>query len=79
MIEITFDFLRKEGYAGVTDFCRYLLTTPGKFENTHIHVYRGDMLCLIVKDIKKAATIEADGYKWRKYRKKGQQRLGEGV
>lgn len=68
-IDITFDFLRKEGYTGVTDFCRYLISTGDIFENVQVHVYREEMLCLIVNDVYKAATLEADGCRWRTYRK----------
>lgn len=67
-IDTTFDCLRKEGYTGVTDFCRYLVSTGGKFENVEVHVYRDEMLCLIVNDIYKAATLQAHGYKWKTYR-----------
>lgn len=68
MIEITFKDLEEQGYESVTDFCRYLISTGGKFENTKIHVYRGDMLCLIVNDIEKASKLRptTEGFKsWR--------------
>lgn len=72
MIEITFKDLEELGYESVTDFCRYLISTGGKFENTKIHVYRGDMLCLVVNDINEAAKLQPNGYRagFRKYRPK---------
>lgn len=72
VIPITFQWLKENKYVGVTDYCRYLVAKD-KFLDYHIHVYRADMLCLIVNDIPLAATIIADGYRWRKYR----QSLGE--
>ena len=57
VIDITFTFLEEEGYSSVTDFCRYLVSTGGKFENTKIHVYRGEMLCLIVNNIYEASKL----------------------
>lgn len=68
VILITFDWLKENKYVGVTDYCRYLVA-ENKFLDCHIHVYRADVLCLIVNDIKKAATIMAADGEWRKYDK----------
>mgnify|MGYP001599471946 CR=1 FL=1 len=70
MIEITFQFLEEEGYESVNDFCRYLVSTGGDFEGSKLHVYRGDMLCLIVSDIPAAAKIQPTGTGWETYRSK---------
>lgn len=77
-MRITFKDLEDSNCVGVTDYCRLLVSENKEDLNQTIEVYRGDMLCLIVKDIKKAATLEADGCKWRTYREKHRQRLGRG-
>lgn len=69
IIETTFDMLERENYESVTDFCRYLISTGGRFENIQIHVYRGDMLCLKVNDIYKASQLyPRDRGGWQKHR-----------
>lgn len=68
VITVTWDQLEGDGYPSVTDFCRYLVSTGGKFEGIRIEVYRDDMLCLTVHDIYKAAKLEPTDGGWRKYR-----------
>lgn len=70
VIETTFTALEKDNYASVTDFCRYLVSTGGKFEGIKIHVYREEMLCLIVNDIYKAAEMQSSDSGWTKYDKR---------
>lgn len=65
MIKITFDELEKGKWPSVTDYCRYLVSINSAAET--VEVYRGDMLCLIVTDIKKAATLQPTGTDWIKY------------
>lgn len=75
-IKITFEELKENNWTGVTDYCRYLISINSAA--TRIEVYRDEMLCLIVNDIKKAATQEADGCRWRTYRKHRSRSAGEG-
>lgn len=76
-IDITFDSLEQQGYESVTDFCRYLVSTGGKFQNVEVHVYRGEMLCLIVKDVYEAAKLRPTGTGWRMDERKASLRLLE--
>lgn len=66
-MKITFKDLEDSNCVGVTDYCRLLVSENKEDLNQTVEVYRGDMLCLIVKDIKKAATIMAKDCKWIKY------------
>lgn len=69
-LRISFEILEQWGHS-VTDYCRHLVETiPEDKLDFKIEVYRGDMLCLIVNDIKEAATLEPDvgSAGWRKYR-----------
>lgn len=75
-MKVSFDWLKENNYTGVTDFCRFLIK-EGSHPETVVEVYRGEMLCLVVKNIKKAAEVEVDGYTWRKYRKKVRPSPGE--
>lgn len=54
-MKITFDWLEEHDYPSVTDYCRDLVKTRD-FPET-LEVYRGDMLCLTVTDIKAAAKL----------------------
>lgn len=70
-IKTTFDGLEEMGFESVTDFCRALIKEPGPYEvspETKIEVYRGDMLCLTVNDIRKAAKLRPTGVGFTKYR-----------
>lgn len=64
-IDITFDSLEEQGYESVTDFCRYLVSTGGKFEGIKVQVWRGEMLCLTVSDIYEAAKLQVEENKLR--------------
>jgi hypothetical protein len=85
IIRMTFEELENNGHSSVTDYCRELVENfgyqTGTLENTTIEVYRGEMKCLIVNDIKEAAMLEpaVDKAGWRKYRvdKRGRKAVGE--
>jgi hypothetical protein len=49
------------GHAPVLGLCRKLIDT-GIDPATALHVYRGDMLCLIVRSIGQAARLELNGH-----------------
>jgi len=72
-MKITFNWLEENDYASVTDYCRELVrfhkNDPDYLKNEAIEVYRGDMLCLTVSDIEKAATIMPHNNRWAKYDK----------
>lgn len=78
-IRLSFKDLEDEGYPSVTDYCRDLVKNfgyqEGTIDNCKIEVYRGEMLCLTVTDIRKAATIQPDDNGWRKVHKHTLQRL----
>lgn len=66
--KITFDELEEMGYPSVTDWCRALVSHNNITEEDTIEVYRGDMLCLTVTDIKAASGLYPDGVGFKKYR-----------
>lgn len=64
--KMTWDELEALGYTSVTDYCRFLI--KGKKEiPDRIEVYRGEMLCISVNNVKLAATLEPTGRGWQKY------------
>lgn len=76
-MRITFDWLEAEGYPSVTDFCRDLVKDHQDEEITSIEVYRGDMLCLTVTDIRKAATLQPTDNGWRIVKKDRARRVAQ--
>lgn len=80
-MKITFKDLEDLKCPSVTDYCRLLVKEndewcmgggPGKLRGepelpSTIEVYRGDMLCLTVTDVRKAATIMPTGIGWKVY------------
>lgn len=66
-MKITFDWLEEHKYPSVTDLCRELVR-EGDADGI-IEVYRNDMLCLTVTDIKAAATIMSKDGRWSKFDK----------
>ena len=69
-MKITFDWLEEHGYESVTDYCRELMKDPGPWLGDKIEVYRGNMLCLTVTDIKAAAKLIPLDCRWKKYNKR---------
>ena len=70
-IQLSFDTLHNElGYPSVTDYCRHLVKTRDDLDGVRIEVFRGEMKCLIVNDIYKAAELEPTGSDWRTVRPK---------
>jgi hypothetical protein len=69
IIKITFEDLEKGCFPSVTDYCRKIVDDGAAVDNYIIEVYRGEMLCLTVNDIRKAATIMPSNGKWIKYDK----------
>lgn len=73
IIKVTFQELEEKGFPSVTDYCRDLVKNfgyqTGTLENSVIHIYRGDMLCLIVNNIKEAAKLMPGESGWRKFDK----------
>lgn len=63
-IEITFDALKNWCYPSVTDYCRMLVEDGVDYTGWKIHVYRGEVLCLIVNNIYDAAKLmpTSDGF-----------------
>lgn len=71
-MQITFKDLADSNCKGVTDYCRLLVSENLRdYSSETIEVYRGDMLCLIVKDIYQAAKIQVNGDCFIPYREKG--------
>lgn len=71
VIQLSFDTLHDElGYASVTDYCRDLVKTRDNLDGVRIELFRGEMLCLTVNDIKYAATMQPTGRGWTKYDKR---------
>lgn len=72
----SFEALKEAEMESVTDFCRWLIEKDLEVEDSLVEVYRGEMLCLIVNDIRAAAEVEPEGTRWRKYRpeKRGEPR-----
>lgn len=70
-MKVTFNWLEENDYDSVTDYCRDLVrfhkNDPDYLKNETIEVYRGDMLCLTVSDIEKAATLQPVSCRWQKY------------
>jgi hypothetical protein len=78
-LRISFDILEDWGFPSVTDYCRYLVENiPEDKLDFKIEVYRGEMLCLTVNDIQKAATLQPDVAGWRKVKKDRAIRVAEG-
>lgn len=73
-INITFDWLNENNYPSVTDFCRYLVSTGGKFDGVKINIYRREMLCYIVNNIEEAAKVIPVDCRWKKYNSKYRKR-----
>lgn len=68
-VTTTFDELERNECSSVTDYCRLLMKlNPDRYGGMGIHVYRGEMLCLIGDSVAKCAQIEPDGADFRKYR-----------
>lgn len=64
--------LEKMGYDSVTDYCRYLVEADPENLPGRIEMYRGEMLCLSVFDVKEASELEPRGRGgFQKYRQKG--------
>lgn len=71
IVRLTFEDLETMSYPSVTDYCRYLEEHLDIYASvTTVEVYRGEMLCLTVKDIKKAATLQPVNCRWMKYDKR---------
>lgn len=70
-MKITFDWLEEHDFASVTDYCRALVrfhkNDPEFLKNKTVEVYRGEMLCLTVKDINAAARLEPTSSGWGKH------------
>ncbi len=66
VLKMDFKDLEEQGYASITDYCRFLVK-EGKELPGRIEIYRGEMLCLSVNNVKIAATLEPTGSGFKKY------------
>lgn len=64
--KITFDDLDRLECLSVTDYCRALVELNDA--DHQLEVYRGDMKCLIIDDIRVAASVEPNITSWTKSR-----------
>lgn len=67
-IKISFKDLEDSNCQSVTDYCRLLVSENFVDLDQTLEVYRGDMLCLIVNNIKQAAELYPEGATFRKWR-----------
>lgn len=57
-ITTTFEALERNKHASVTDYCRFLMKINAeRYQDMAVEVYRGDMMCLVVKSVKEGAAL----------------------
>jgi hypothetical protein len=66
VLKTTWQELEDAGYASVTDYCRFLVKQKRKLPD-RIEIYRDEVMCMTVTNVKEAAKFEPKSDGWRKY------------